>query len=174
MTGNFSFMLSELKFGRWFFAAIYAFLLVQNLAQGQSHEFRKVIATGAGLDADGALKNAFKVAVEEAVGTLVDTETIVREDDTIQEKILSASNGFIKSYEPIRQWIDNGLYRCRIEALVEIRKLKERLAAANISTLAVSGTDLAARLQTDTSAVEGAAAILNKRINDFPKSCFAY
>ena len=69
--GNFSFMLSELKFGRRVFAAICALLLVQNLAQGQSHEFRKVIATGAGLDADGALKNAFKVAVEEAVVGLV-------------------------------------------------------------------------------------------------------
>jgi hypothetical protein len=161
-------MLSELKFGRWVFAAIYAFLVVQNFAQGQSYEFRKVVATGAGLDADGALKNAFKVAVEEAVGTLIDTETIVREDDTIQEKILSASNGFIKSYELIRQWMDDGLYRCRIEALVEIRQLKERLAAANISTLAVNGTDLAARVQTETSAVEGAAAILSKRFNDFP------
>ena len=68
VTGNFSFMLSEPKFGRWVFAAIYGFLVIQNLALGQSHEFRKVVATGAGLDADGALKNAFKVAVEEAVG----------------------------------------------------------------------------------------------------------
>jgi hypothetical protein len=92
----------------------------------------------------------------------------VREDDTIQEEILSASNGFIRSYELIRQWMDDGLYRCRIEALAEIRQLKERLAAANISTFAVSGTDLAARVQTETSAVEGAAAILSKRFNDFP------
>lgn len=165
---NFSFMLSELKFTRWFFAAVCVFLAVQNLAYGESQEIRKVAATGAGLDGDAALKNAFKVAVEEAVGTLVDTETIVREDDTIQEKILSASNGFIKSYDLIRQWNEDGLIRCRIEALVEIRQLKERLAAANISTLAVSGTDLAARVQTETSATEGAAAILGKRINDFP------
>ena len=168
VTGNFSFMLSALKFTSWICTAVYAFLAVQSLAQGESQEFRKVVATGAGLDADSALKNAFKVAVEEAVGTLVDSETIVREDDTIQEKILSASNGFIKSYDLIRQWNDDGLIRCRIEALVEIRQLKERLAAANISTLAVSGTDLAARVQTETSAAEGAAAILNKRINDIP------
>jgi hypothetical protein len=161
-------MLSALKFTSWICTAVYAFLAVQSLAQGESQEFRKVVATGAGLDADSALKNAFKVAVEEAVGTLVDTETIVREDDTIEEKILSASNGFIKSYDLIRQWTDGGLYRCRIEALVEIRQLKERLAAANISTLAVSGTDLAARVHTETSAAEGAAAILSKRINDIP------
>jgi hypothetical protein len=104
VTGNFSFMLSELKFSRWVFAAVYVFLAVQSLAQGESQEFRKVVATGAGLDVDGALKNAFKVAVEEAVGTLVDTETMVRQDETIEEKILSASNGFIKHYD----LIDNG------------------------------------------------------------------
>src|ERR1700756_1122681 len=127
---NYTFMLSELKFTRWVFAAVYVFLAVQNLAHGESQEIRKVTATGAGLDVDAALKNAFKVAVEEAVGTLVDTETIVREDDTIEEKILSASNGFIKSYDLIRQWNEDGLIRCRIEALVEIRQLKERLVAA--------------------------------------------
>jgi hypothetical protein len=165
---NFSFMLSELKFTRWFFAAVCVFLVVQNFAHGESQEIRKVTATGAGLDVDAALKNAFKVAVEEAVGTLVDTETIVREDDTIEEKILSASNGFIKSYDLIRQWNEDGLIRCRIEALVEIRQLKERLVAANISTIAVPGTDLAAHEQTGTSAIKDAAAILSKRINDFP------
>jgi hypothetical protein len=163
-------MLSELKFTRWVFAAVFLFLAVQTLAYGESQEIRKVVATGVGLDPDAALKNAFKVAVEETVGTLLDTETIVRDDDTIKESILSASNGFIEHYDVIRQWKDDGLYSCRIEASVEIRQLKERLAAANISTLAVSGTDLAARVQTETSAAEGAAAILSKHINNFPNS----
>ena len=161
-------MPSELKFNRWVFAAVYAFLAVQSLAQSETQEFRKVVATGAGVDADGALKNAFKVAVEEAVGTLVDTETIVRENDTIQEKILSASNGFIKSYKVIRQWQQDGLHQCSIEALVEIRELKQRLAAANISTLAVSGANLAARVQTETAGQADTAAMLAKLINDFP------
>jgi hypothetical protein len=145
--------------------AVYALLAAQSLAQSDSQEFRKVVAVGEAMDPHDALQNAFKVAVEQAVGTLVDSETIVREDDTIQEKILSVSNGFIKSYNVIRQWTEEGLCRCRIEALVEIRELQEHLEKANISTLAVSGPNLAARVKTETSAREGAAAILSKRLN---------
>jgi hypothetical protein len=90
------------------------------------------------------------------------------EDDTIQEQILSASNGFIKSYNVIRQWQQDGLHQCSIEALLEMRELKQRLAEANISTFAVSGTNLAARVQTETAGQADTSAILGKLINDLP------
>jgi hypothetical protein len=125
-------MQSGRKFNRWWVSAlICSVLAVQSFAQSDSQELRKVVATGAGMNEDQALKNAFTIAVEEVVGTIVDTETIVREDDTIRERILSASNGFIKSYEVIRQWQQDGLHQCSIEALVQIRQLKQSLAEAN-------------------------------------------
>jgi len=49
-----------------------------------------------------------------------------------------------------------------------MRELKERLAEANISTFAVSGTNLAARDYTDKKGQADTSAILAKRINDFP------
>jgi hypothetical protein len=162
-------MQSGRKFNRWWVSAlICSVLAVQSFAQSDSQELRKVVATGAGMNEDQALKNAFTIAVQQVVGTIVDTETIVREDDTIRERILSASNGFIKSYNVIRQWQQDGLHQCSIEALVQIRQLKERLAEANISTFPASGADLAARDYTDKKGQADTSAILAKRINDFP------
>ncbi|NLF69223.1 MAG: hypothetical protein GX575_09235 [Candidatus Anammoximicrobium sp.] len=40
----------------------------------------KVVATGVGMDGEMALKNAFSHAIEQAVGVLVDAETIVDND----------------------------------------------------------------------------------------------
>jgi hypothetical protein len=111
---------------------------------------------------------AFSIAVQQVVGTIVDTETIVREDDAIREQILSASNGFIKSYNVIRQWQMDSLHQCSISALVEVRQLKERLSEANISTSSLSGANLAARVQTETAGKADTAAILAKLINDLP------
>jgi hypothetical protein len=169
VTASFFSMQSGHKLSRWCISAVICSVLtVQGFAQGDGQELRKVVATGAGMNEDQALKNAFTIAVQQVVGTIVDTETIVREDDTIREQILSASNGFIKSYKLIRQWQQDGLHQCSIEALVQIQQLKERLAEANISTFAVSGTNLAARVQTETTGQADTPTILAKLINDLP------
>jgi hypothetical protein len=62
----------------WVAAFIWLLLTAQSFAQGDGQELRKVVATGAGMNADQALKNAFTIAVQEVVGTILDTETIVR------------------------------------------------------------------------------------------------
>jgi hypothetical protein len=80
-------------------AIICSVLIVQTFAQSEDQELRKVVATGAGMNEDQALGNAFTIAVQQAVGTIVDTETIVREDDTIREQILSASENLSKSFD---------------------------------------------------------------------------
>jgi len=110
-------MQSGRKFNGWWVSAlIFSVLTVQSFAQSDGQELRKVVATGAGMNEDQALKNAFTIAVQQVVGTIVDTETIVREDDTIRERILSASNGFIKSYNVIRQWQQDGLHHRSVSA----------------------------------------------------------
>jgi hypothetical protein len=167
--GSFFSMQSGRKFNGWWVSAlICSVLAVQSFAQSDGQELRKVVATGAGMNEDQALKNAFTIAVQQVVGTIVDTETIVREDDTIRERILSASNGFIKSYKLIRQWQQDGLHQCSIEALVQIQQLKERLAEANISTFPASGPDLTAHDYTDKKRQADTSAILAKLINDLP------
>src|ERR1700721_3602386 len=56
-----------------------------------------VVAEGIGKDEKEALKAAFRDAVGRVVGTLVDAETLVKNDPVISEKILEFSGGFDKT-----------------------------------------------------------------------------
>jgi hypothetical protein len=139
--------------------------------QSASNELRPVVVTGAGLSADAALKNAFTIAVEQTVGTLVDAKTLVSQNDKIEEQVITASNGFVKSYQIVRQWNEGGLIHCRITAQVKVQELQEKLETAKIATVAAHGPNLAARIYTQEAAHEGAKQLLAKYLAALPEQC---
>ena len=62
----------------------------------------EVVAEGVGATPDEALKDAFRHAVRQAVGAVVDAETLVKNDEVIDDQILTYSNGFVKKYDEAR------------------------------------------------------------------------
>ena len=85
------------------------------------------IAQGIGNNPDAALKNALHQAVQQVVGTLVNSESLVKNDDLIKEEILTHSNGFVKNYQVMKKIhpLSNGMYSVTIKAEVVEQKLKE-------------------------------------------------
>ena len=74
--------------------------------------------------ADDSLKDAFRNAVQQVVGVLVDAETFVKNEEIISDKVLTYSNGFVSTYKEIeRPHLDGGNFRTKIKATVETRKL---------------------------------------------------
>ena len=61
----------------------------------------KIVAEGAGTTADEALKDAFRNAVRQVVGAVLDAETLVKIDEIISDQVLTYSDGFVKTYEEI-------------------------------------------------------------------------
>ena len=59
---------------------------------------KEVIAEGVGDSHDNAIKDAFRNAVRQVVGVYVDSETLVKNDKLVDDKILTLSNGFINDY----------------------------------------------------------------------------
>ncbi|MEK6238929.1 MAG: SHD1 domain-containing protein, partial [Planctomycetales bacterium] len=53
-----------------------------------------VLAEGVGTANDAALKDAFRNAVRQVVGTVVDAETLINNDKLIDDKVLTYSDGF--------------------------------------------------------------------------------
>ena len=131
-------------------------------------ELRKQIGTGAGATADEALKAALMNAVEQAVGVLIDAQTIVEHNDLIQEKIIAASNAFVEKYELVKQWQEGGLNRCRLVALVRNRQLREKLEANRIIAAKVDGKSIAAHIDTEQAAKQSAAEVVKSCFADFP------
>lgn len=157
-----------------------------------------VIAEGIGTSAEDALNDAFRNAVRQVVGAVVDAETLIKNDQVIDDKVLTYSDGIIKKgYEivPGSSRVKDGLHRIKIEAQVERKSVIERLRAASVIVKAVDGkglfADTVAQLNaekveadrrmkaekaeavTKLNATKDAGTLLKKHLESFPQSCIA-
>jgi hypothetical protein len=128
-----------------------------------------VISEGIGKTAEEALKDAFRGAVRQVVGAVVDAETLVKNDEIISDKVLTYSDGLIESYRELSSLEDRGLFRKRIAARVVRRGVIARLGEMSLTAKPVAGPDLAASVLTRQEARENAGALLCKALADLPK-----
>jgi hypothetical protein len=128
-----------------------------------------VVAEGIGKDEKEALKAAFRDAVGRVVGTLVDAETLVKNDAVISEKILEFSGGFVKTYETIKtEKTGEGLIKIQIKATVEKLQITGRLTDVKVAVRDVRGEDLLAEKMTKDEAKKNATELLAKLYTDLP------
>ena len=140
---------------------------------------KAIIATGYGVNKELALNNAFKAAIEQYVGVLVDTETIMKNGTLIKDNILTASNGFIKSYKELLIDKSDGLVSVKINALVKSQKVFNKIKSLNITTISINNSeDISKRIVTKiknnqaekitkSNAKQDAEKILRKVVQNF-------
>ncbi|MBN2189669.1 MAG: hypothetical protein JW728_00470 [Candidatus Aureabacteria bacterium] len=82
---------------------------------------------------DEALNRALRNAVEQAVGSVIDSETMVQNFQLLDDQVYSEVKGYVKSYEIIS---DNGgegdIYQIGVKAVVSMGRLRKNLQALNI------------------------------------------
>ena len=127
-------------------------------------EIVEVVAQGMGIDANAALLNAYSNAVQQALGLYVDAETMVQNDQIVQDKILTYSKGFIQEATTVKQSQANGLFQVNIRAKVKRQQLLEQAKANNISVKAVEGVSLHAQVETQIKQESDAKALLEKAL----------
>ena len=71
-----------------------------------------------------ALNDAFKNAVQRAVGVYVKSQTTIENIKVKSSKILSESEGYIKNYKIIKEEVGDGIYSVEIEAEVYSEKIE--------------------------------------------------
>jgi hypothetical protein len=128
-----------------------------------------VISEGVGKTAEEAIKDAFRSAVRQVVGSVVDAETLLKNDQIISDQVLTYSDGFIQTYEELSSQEDGGLFRKRIAAQVVRRSVVARLQGMSVTGKPIEGKDLAAAVVTRQEARENGAALLHKSLADLPK-----
>ncbi len=151
-----------------------AFLVFsQDQAQNSSGKTQTVVSEGVGQTAEAAIKDAFRNAVRQVVGAVVDAETQIKNDELISDKVLTYSDGFIKRYEELggSKNESGGLHRIRIKAEVEKSVLLEKLKSSNVYTKPVDGKGLFAETVSKLDAEKEAKAIVLKQFEGFPQSC---
>ena len=127
-----------------------------------------VAAEGVGTSPDEALKDAFRMAVQAVVGTVVDGETLIENDALIRDKVLTYSNGFVTTYDRLSESQQDGLFRTRIWATVARNKLIVRLENEKIITRKVEGKGLFAEAVTTLEREKDAAQIMRRVFEGFP------
>jgi hypothetical protein len=81
---------------------------------------------------DAALEDALRRAVEQAVGTLVESETLVENYDLLSDRIYTRSKGYVQAYDILTEASEETIYRVSIRARVSMHALEEDLDAVGV------------------------------------------
>jgi hypothetical protein len=98
-------------------------------------------AIGYGNSEDEALKSAYQNAVEQYVGVLVDSSTIIRNDRLIKNDILTFSNGYINSYKKLSSKEQMGLWEVKIDAVIKKQNVLEKIKALHIDPIDIKDSE---------------------------------
>lgn len=80
---------------------------------------KNVTVTGTGLTESDATNDAFRAAVESAMGVLVDSQTLVENSMVIHDQIYTQSRGFITDYRVVSSEVLGELWHVTINATVD-------------------------------------------------------
>lgn len=101
--------------------AFAAVVLTVMVSCAQDAEVVKVKGRGVGTDKTEALKDAYRDAVERAVGLYVDAEQMMKNEELVKDQILTQSNAYIEKCDVAKETTKpNGLVEVQI--LAEVRK----------------------------------------------------
>ena len=152
------------------FCLIFCAVALVTSAQEKTH--LEVNARGIGTTPDMALKDALSQAVQQAAGTIVDAKTLVENENVVEDKILTASDGFIRSYEKYGEPRQNrhGLWTIKIKATVVMKPLKQKLQETGILVQDVgnSAQNQWAEIVSKQSVQQDVPAMLENLIKKYP------
>lgn len=128
-------------------------------------------AGGQGETPDDALKDAFRAAVRRAVGAYVDEESLLENDEVIQDKVLTHSRGCIESYATVSQKTEDGVTCVTIRAFVKPDVVAGYLRQANVGMSELPGDQFWAKITSLRQEEKDAESLLRKALNGFPQNC---
>ena len=139
--------------------------------KSDNKDTQTVFAEGVGTTKEEALKDAFRAAVRQVVGEVVDGETLVKNEELVKDQVLTYSDGFIPEHKVTSDKHENGIFRVGIQAKVQRRSVVMKLKAAKITLKNLDGQSLYGNIVTQVGAEKDAAALVVKALEGFPDNC---
>lgn len=81
---------------------------------------------------EAAIQNALRRAVEQVVGVAIESRTVVKDSELLNDKIFSKSRGLIKTYRIVSEKAEKDAYRVTILASVSRYRLEKELDDAGV------------------------------------------
>lgn len=138
-------------------------------AQTQSVPVR---VTGAGATMDDAMRNAFKLAVQEVVGTVVVAGVDVHSGRLTHDEILAHSSGYVDRYSVISRTGSAGSVIIEMQVWVNSSKIANRILGANRQTNTIDGDRHSTQYHTYLEQQQTGDALLGTVLRDHPRRAY--
>lgn len=140
------------------------------LKDGQKAFYVQVEATGR--TAEQARTEAFKKAVDMAVGTFVIAETEVRNREVVRNHLLKYSAGFVSDFKVLSEQRSGEQIRMTVDVWVSESRIANRLMNVSKSEGEVDGARAAVQQESIRAKNEAATQLINRVVSDYPYRAF--
>lgn len=127
---------------------------------------------GDGATPEQARNNGFRLAVEQAVGTLVLSETQVRNQRIVQDEIITYASGFVDKFTITNTRPYGNGYRVTMDVWVGESAIAQRLMHESVSGNRIDGARLATQVETLQQENNSKVRVVNAVVRDFPHRAF--
>lgn len=146
-----------------------------HLAQWIMKEQKKVFyveVTSQGRDFLEAREQAFRMAVEQAVGSVISSETHITLGSVQRDEIIVYSSGFIEDFEMVDTRTVGNLVQVKMRVWVSHNRLANRLLSESRAAGQVEGGRIAEQIQSFQHERATADRLLSTVLRDFPQRGF--
>ena len=127
---------------------------------------------GDGTTTEQARNNGFRLAVEQALGTLISSETETQNGRMVRDEIISYAAGFVDRFEIVSQQATATGQRVTMRVWVRRSALSDRLLNRTQASGKIDGAGASIQLQTLNQERETGDRLLQTVLNDFPRRAF--
>lgn len=127
---------------------------------------------GRGNSYNQARAEGFKLAVEQAVGSLVASESVVSNSDLVRREIIEYSSGYVDRYNEISSYHGSGEYFVTMDVWVRHSQLASRLLNKSENSRDIDGNRIATQVETLRQERLQGDRLLASVLNDYPNRAF--
>lgn len=127
---------------------------------------------GQGATPEEARLNGFRLAVEQAVGSLIASETELNNARITRDEIISYASGYVDQYDIVKSVTITGGYQMDMKVWIKRSSLSNRLLNTTATVGTIDGSKAAIQLQTLQYERAQGDRILQVVLNDFFRRAF--
>jgi hypothetical protein len=132
----------------------------------------KITVQGRGRTESQAKSEAFKLAVEQAVGSLILTESVVINQDVARREIIEYSSGYVHRYEEVLRFRQDNELVIQYDIWVKRSRIADRLLVEAKSTKDLDGSTLQSQLDSIKYERHQGQRVLESVLNDYPHRAY--
>ena len=123
-------------------------------------------------DFEQAKKQAFRLAIEQVAGTVVLSESELRNGNLTRDEVITYSSGLIDEYKIVNRVDSHNNVKLTMDVWITESVMAQRLLAKSASDRGVKGLELSVRAESILDERQRGDNIFRAVLNDFPRRAF--